>query len=102
MITAARRKAFRTDPITETGIASPQTAEIDSRTRALLRGAIVLTLLRLAWPNMLVMLAQASTGLIETWWVSHLGTDALAGMALVFPVVMLVQMVSAGDRKSVV
>ena len=42
------------------------------------------------------MLAQASTGLIETWWVSHLGTDALAGMALVFPVVMLMQMVSAG------
>jgi len=41
------------------------------------------------------MLAQASTGLIETWWVSHLGTDALAGMALVFPVVMLMQMVSA-------
>src|SRR5262252_5769905 len=42
------------------------------------------------------MLAQSSTGLIETWWVSHLGTDALAGMALVFPVVMLMQMVSAG------
>ena len=53
-------------------------------------------MLRLAWPNILVMLAQASTGLIETWWVSHLGTDALAGMALVFPVVMLMQMVSAG------
>ena len=72
------------------------TAEVDSRTRELLRGAIVPTLLRLAWPNILVMLAQASTGLIETWWVSHLGTDALAGMALVFPVVMLMQMVSAG------
>src|SRR3989449_9153261 len=42
------------------------------------------------------MLAQASTGLIETWWVSHLGTNALAGMALVFPVVMFMQMVSAG------
>jgi Na+-driven multidrug efflux pump len=35
------------------------------------------------------MLAQASTGLIETWWVSHLGTDALAGMALVFPVAIV-------------
>src|SRR5262249_54280482 len=90
------RKAVSAAPITETGIASPQTVEVDSRTRALLRGAIVVTLLRLAWPNVLVMLAQASTGLIETWWVSHLGTDALAGMALVFPVVMLVQMISAG------
>jgi hypothetical protein len=28
------------------------------------------------------MLAQASTGLIETWWVAKLGTDALVGMAL--------------------
>ena len=96
MITAARCKSVSTAPIIETGIASPQTAEIDSRTRALLRGTIGFTLLRLAWPNILVMLAQASTGLIETWWVSHLGTDALAGMALVFPVVMLMQMVSAG------
>jgi putative MATE family efflux protein len=42
------------------------------------------------------MSAQAATGLIETWWVSHLGTDALAGMALVFPVLMLTQMLSGG------
>ena len=54
------------------------------------------TLLRMAWPNILVMLAQASTGLIETWWVSRLGTDALAGMALVFPGFMMMQMLSAG------
>src|ERR687892_2713381 len=69
---------------------------LDPRTRLLLYGSIIPTLLRLAWPNILVMLAQASTGLIETWWVSHLGTDALAGMALVFPVFMMMQMLSAG------
>ena len=91
MITAARREAVVAAPIV-----GSLSADIDSRTRELRRGAIVPTLLRLAWPNILVMLAQASTGLIETWWVSHLGTDALAGMALVFPVVMLMQMVSAG------
>src|SRR5437867_4653888 len=96
MITAAGRKAVIAAPIAETDAAPPRAAKVDSRTRELLRGAIVATLLRLAWPNILVMLAQASTGLIETWWVSHLGTDALAGMALVFPVVMLMQMVSAG------
>ena len=62
----------------------------------LLEGRILPTLLRLAWPNILVMLAQASTGLIETWWVSRLGTDALAGMALVFPVFMMMQMLSGG------
>jgi len=66
------------------------------RTRRLLHGAIVPTLLLMAWPNILVMTAQASTGLIETWWVSKLGTDALAGMALVFPGFMMMQMLSAG------
>jgi putative MATE family efflux protein len=72
------------------------TPELSPRTRVLLEGRIVPTLLRLAWPNILVMLAQASTGLIETWWVSRLGTDALAGMALVFPGFMMMQMLSAG------
>lgn len=69
---------------------------MNPRTRRLLQGAIVPTLLAMAWPNVLVMTAQASTGLIETWWVSHLGTDALAGMALVFPGFMMMQMLSAG------
>src|SRR5882757_6891212 len=70
--------------------------DLDRRTQALLHAPMLPLLLRLAWPNVLVMLAQASTGLIETWWVSKLGTDALAGMALVFPGVMLMQMISAG------
>jgi putative MATE family efflux protein len=69
---------------------------LDPRTRRLLDGPIVATLLRLAAPNMLVMLVQASLGLIETYFVGRLGTAALAGMALVFPPVMLMQMMSAG------
>jgi putative MATE family efflux protein len=68
----------------------------DPRTRLLLEGAIVGTLLRLATPNVLVMFVQASVGLIETYFVARLGTDALAGVALVFPVLMLMQMMSAG------
>lgn len=75
---------------------APPAAALNHRTQLLLDGPIVSTLLRLAWPNVLVMLAQSATGLIETWFVSRLGTDALAGMALVFPCVMLVQMVSGG------
>jgi len=75
---------------------STPAAALDPRTRKLLEGPILGTLLRLAWPNILVMLAQASTGLIETYWVGKLGTDSLAGMALVFPGVMLMQMLSAG------
>src|SRR5262249_48366726 len=78
----------------EAAVVAP--AELSPRTRVLLHGPIVPTLLRMAWPNVLVMVAQAATGLIETWFVSKLGTDALAGMALVFPGVMLMQMISAG------
>src|SRR6202162_1146475 len=76
--------------------AAQPVAAHNPRTQALLHGPIVPTLLRLAWPNVLVMLAQASTGLIETWFVSRLGTDALAGMALVFPGFMMMQMLSGG------
>jgi putative MATE family efflux protein len=68
----------------------------DPRTQRLLEAPILPLLVRMALPNVLIMLAQASTGLIETFWVSKLGTDALAGMALVFPVVMLMTMISAG------
>ena len=68
----------------------------DARTRALLEAPIAPTLLRLATPNVLVMFVQASVGLIETYFVAQLGTDALAGVALVFPVLMLMQMMSAG------
>ena len=70
--------------------------ELDPRTRRLLEAPIVPTLLRLAAPNVLVMVAQAAVGLIETYFVGKLGLDALAGMALVFPIVMLMQMTSAG------
>ena len=71
-------------------------AVMDQRTRMLLEAPIGRTLLKLAAPNIVVMVAQASVGLVETFFVGKLGTDALAGMALVFPVVMLMQMTSAG------
>lgn len=75
---------------------APAGRHIDIRTRRLLEAPLMPTLARLALPNVLVMLVQSSIGLIETYFVAGLGTDALAGMALVFPLLMLVQMVSAG------
>jgi putative MATE family efflux protein len=81
-------------PVIAESAGTPRT--IDPRTRILLEAPILPTLLRLAWPNIAVMLVMASTGLIETWWVSRLGTDALAGIALVFPLYMMMQMLSAG------
>src|SRR5215831_1645596 len=71
-------------------------AHLDARTRRFIEGPITGTLLRLAAPNVLVMVAQAAVGLIETYFVGKLGTAALAGVALVFPVLMLMQMMSAG------
>ena len=58
---------------------------MDPRTRTLLEAPILPTLLRLAVPNVVTTTVQASTGLIETYFIGKLGTDALAGVALVFP-----------------
>ena len=75
---------------------SVQAQRHDARTLVLLEAPIAATLVKLAAPNILVNIAQSSVGLIETYFVGKLGTDALAGVALVFPVVMLTQMMSAG------
>src|SRR3954452_3813681 len=69
---------------------------MNARTRLLLEGPVGPTILRLALPTVVVMVVQTSIGLIETYFVAKLGLDALAGMALVFPVFMLLQMVAAG------
>ncbi len=66
------------------------------RTRLMLHGPILPVLVRLAIPNLLLVLVQTSVGLIEMFWVARLGTEALAGVALVFPVVMLMTMMSGG------
>lgn len=62
----------------------------------LLTSPIFPTLLRLALPNMVAMLATAVAAITETVYVGSFGTDALAGMALVFPMVMLQTMLSGG------
>ncbi len=72
----------------------PKTKRYDPRTRALIEGPIAGTLIRLAAPNMLGMLAQTSVGL-------PILSASSAPMpwpasALVFPIVMLMQMMSAG------
>ncbi len=69
---------------------------LDRRTRTLLDAPLLGLLLRLAAPNILLMLAQSATGLIETYFVGKLGTDALAGVSIVFPGLMLMQMLSGG------
>lgn len=62
----------------------------------MLHAPIVPTLLRMGWPNVLMMLAQSSTGLIEMGFLARLGTDVLAGVAVVIPILMLMQNMSQG------
>ena len=54
------------------------------------------TLLRLAAPNVVVMVVQAAVSTLDAVFVGWLGSDALAGVSLVFPLVMLMQTMSAG------
>ena len=63
---------------------------------AILSGPLLRTLLGLAIPTMGVMVAQMFIGIMETFYVGLLGRDALVGVALVFPVWMLMTMTSAG------
>lgn len=72
-------------------------AAINPLTLRMLQAPIVPLIFKLAWPNMMIMLAQAGAALIDTWWLAKLGNDALAGMALVFPFVLLVGTVSGGS-----
>ncbi|MEY2994709.1 MAG: hypothetical protein RL357_1644 [Pseudomonadota bacterium] len=55
------------------------------------------TLLRMSAPNMLAMFATTLVSVAETIYVGRLGVAPLAGMALVFPIIMLQQMLSAGS-----
>src|SRR5690554_2062109 len=62
----------------------------------LLTAPIFGTLLRLSLPNAVAMVAAALVAIAETGYVGQIGISALAGLALVFPMVMLQQMMSAG------
>jgi len=63
----------------------------------LLTAPIGRTIIRLAAPNMLSMVVTMATLMAEAWYVGQLGTEALAGLALGFPMMMLVMMLSAGS-----
>src|SRR5262249_43299424 len=67
-----------------------------ARTRRLLEAPVVPTLLWLAAPNVLVMVLQAVVTTMDAVFVGWLGPDALAGVSLVYPFVMLMQTMSGG------
>ena len=71
-------------------------APSSARTQKLLSGPVLPTLASLAAPGLVLAIMQTSVSIADTHFVGRLGTDALAGLALVFPLVMLLQMTSAG------
>jgi Na+-driven multidrug efflux pump len=72
--------------------ASLKAAPADS----LLASPILPTLLKLALPNTIAMFGAALVAVAETSYIGRLGTIPLAAIALVFPFIMLTQMMSAG------
>src|SRR3989441_4743201 len=69
---------------------------MDATTRRLLEGPIAPTLLALAAPNVVMLVAQVAISVLEAYFVGWLGADALAGVSVTFPLVMLMQTMSAG------
>lgn len=78
------------------GLPVVRPGEVDARTLMLLTRPIAPTILRLAVPNATVMLVQILIGLLEVYFVSRAGVDALAGVAPVFPLVSLIVAIAQG------
>src|SRR5882724_7872179 len=70
--------------------AQPVSAVAAARTRLLLDGPILPTLLRLAAPNVMNLLAFVGVIVFDGFFLGRIGTNALAGASLAFPFVMLV------------
>jgi len=86
----------RVTPNAAPALSAAATQARATRTRALLEAPIAPTLAKLAAPNVLAMFVQTVQSISEAYFASLLGVTALAGLALVFPLVMLTQMLSAG------
>src|ERR1700761_8651795 len=102
---AASRTAIDDDELVEIIEAEPirpaQVADRKAKARAaMLDGPIVPTLLKLAIPTLGVLVAQTAVNVAEAYYVGFLGTDALAGGAMVFPIFMLMMTMSNGGLGS--
>lgn len=67
-----------------------------SRTEQMLSRPALPLILAMAAPNAIAFLVQGTVSMTEVWFVGHLGTEALAAIALMFPALMLMQMLANG------
>ena len=71
-------------------------APLSPRTERLLSTPVLPIILRLSAPGVLLVAFQTMVSIGDTYFVGRLGTVPLAGLALVFPMLMLLHMTSAG------
>ena len=69
---------------------TPSARPVAARTKLLLEGPVLATLLRLAAPNILNLVAFVGVITFDGFFLGRIGTDALAGASLAFPWIMLV------------
>ncbi len=74
----------------------PSPSPLHRNVEILLNGPIGGTLARLAAPNTIAFLVGSGVAVAEMWFVGQLGTHSLAGLALGFPMFMLMMMLGAG------
>ena len=77
-------------------IEAPPAAPAKVPANSLLTSPILPTLLKLTLPNAIAMVGTTLVAVAETAYIGRLGIEPLAAIALVFPFVMLTQMMSAG------
>jgi putative MATE family efflux protein len=81
-----------------TNTLSPNRASstLEERRAVMLSGPVVPTLLKLTFPVVAVVVAQTFVAILEAYWVSRLGTEAVAGVSLVLPILILMGTMSNG------
>ena len=105
--TQAPVRQLRLQPLAETRMtslittigaraATPAASPATSRTQQMLHGPLLPTLLRLATPNVIGLFAMTVVIGYGGYILGQLGADALAGIALVFPLSMLMMQMSGG------
>jgi putative MATE family efflux protein len=72
------------------------TNALENKRALMLGGPIVPTLFKLTFPVIAVIVAQTFVAILEAYWVSRLGTDAVAGVSLVLPLLILMNTMSNG------
>src|SRR5436190_4385682 len=77
-------------------MSAPSGPAFSSRTERLLSAPVLPMILRLSAPGLLLVAFTTLVSIGDTYFVGRLGTEPLAGLALVFPMLSLLQMTSAG------